>query len=199
MGRAELVRTLVHAAAASDDAGDAGQVLVDARTAVRVERDARSLGYLLNQCARALNGIAKSCREQDIDSENLAEALEGVRLDLAAVSDVNGNLEATSQGKAIFQPGQCASTIQVNTVSPSRAARIRSVRICGDGSGGSQDGDQPDRRDGYAQGDGRAPQLLGDGTQMRDGPACGREVLEGRRRDGGRALCKAQRLRQMQG
>ena len=87
MGRAELVRTLVHAAAASDDAGDVGQVLVDARTAVRVERDARSLGYLLNQCARALNGIAKSCREQDIDSENLAEALEGVRLDLAAVSD----------------------------------------------------------------------------------------------------------------
>jgi IS30 family transposase len=114
-------------------------------------------------------------------------------------SHVNGNLEATSQGKAIFQPEQCASTIQVNTVSPSRAARIRSVRICGDGSGGSQDGDQPDRRDGYAQGDGRAPQLLGDGTQIRDGPAYGREVLEGRRRDGGQALCKAQRLRQIQG
>ena len=112
---------------------------------------------------------------------------------------VNGNLEATSQGKAIFQPGQCASTIQANAASPSRAARIRSVRICGDGSGGSQDGGQPDRRDGYAQGDGRAPQLPGDGTQMRDGPACGREVLEGRRSDGGRALCKAQRLRQMQG
>lgn len=113
--------------------------------------------------------------------------------------DVNGNLEATSQGKATFQPGQCASTIQVNAASPSRAARIRSVRTCGDGSGGSQDGGQPDRRDGYAQGDGRAPQLPGDGTQMRDGPAYGREALEGRRRDGGRALCKAQRLRQIPG
>lgn len=112
---------------------------------------------------------------------------------------VNGNLEATSQGKAIFQPRQCASTIQVDTASPSRAARIRSVRICGDGSGGSQDGGQPDRRDGYAQGDGRAPQLPGDGTQIRDGPACGREVLEGRRRDRGRAPCRAQRLRQIQG
>ena len=125
--------------------------------------------------------------------------LETVTPDRGKEFAVNGNLEATSQGKAIFQPGQCASTIQVNTVSPSRAARIRSVRICGDGYGGSQDGDQPDRRDGYAQGDGRAPQLLGDGTQIRDGPAYGREVLEGRRRDGGRALCKAQRLRQIQG
>ncbi len=75
--------------------------------------------------------------------------------------DVNGNLEAASQGKATFQPGQCASTIQANAASPSRAARIRSVRTCGDGSGGSQDGGQPDRRDGYAQGDGRAPQLQG--------------------------------------
>ena len=109
MGRAELVRTLVHAAAASGDAGDAGdagQVLVDARTAVRVERDARSLGYLLNQCARALNGIAKSCREQDIDSENLAEALEGARLDLAAVSDDMATVRerlATLSGRQILR------------------------------------------------------------------------------------------------
>jgi hypothetical protein len=109
MGRAELVRTLVHAAAASDDAGDAGQVLVDARTAVRLERDARSLGYLLNQCARALNGIAKSCREQDVDSENLAEALEGVRLDLAVASDdvatVREGLAALS-GRQILREGR---------------------------------------------------------------------------------------------
>lgn len=86
MGRAELVRTLVRAAAQSNVC-DAGQVLVDPRTAVRIERDARSLGYLLNQCAHALNGIAKSCREQEVDSASLAEALEGVRWDLAAVSE----------------------------------------------------------------------------------------------------------------
>ncbi|MGI6127455.1 MAG: hypothetical protein ACOYEF_10900, partial [Planifilum sp.] len=86
MGRAELVRTLVRAAAKSDTV-DTGQVLVDPRTAVRIERDARSLGYLLNQCAHALNGIAKSCREQEIDSTSLAEVLEGVRWDLAAVSE----------------------------------------------------------------------------------------------------------------
>ena len=86
MGRAELVRTLVRLAAQSNVC-DAGQVLVDPRTAVRIERDARSLGYLLNQCAHALNGIAKSCREQEVDSASLAEALEGVRWDLAAVSE----------------------------------------------------------------------------------------------------------------
>lgn len=87
MGRAELVRTLVRAAANKSDTVDAGQVLVDPRTAVRIERDARSLGYLLNQCAHALNGIAKSCREQEVDPTALAEALEGVRWDLAAVSE----------------------------------------------------------------------------------------------------------------
>lgn len=87
MGRAELVRTLVRAAAASESAGDVGQVLVDTKTAVRIERDARSLGYLLNQCARALNGIAKSCGEQDVDAASLTEVLEYVRFNLAAVSD----------------------------------------------------------------------------------------------------------------
>lgn len=86
MGRAELVRTLVRTAAQSD-VSDASQVIVDPRTAVRIERDARSLGYLLNQCAHALNGIAKSCREREVDSTSLAEALEGVRWDLAAVSE----------------------------------------------------------------------------------------------------------------
>ena len=86
MGSAELGRTLGRAAAQANVC-DAGQVLVDPRTAVRIERDARSLGYLLNQCAHALNGIAKSCREQEVDSASLAEALEGVRWDLAAVSE----------------------------------------------------------------------------------------------------------------
>lgn len=86
MGRAELVRTLVRTAAQSD-ACDAGQVLVDPRTAVRIERDARSLSHPLNQCAHALNGIAKSCREQEMDPATLAEALEGVRWDFAAVSE----------------------------------------------------------------------------------------------------------------
>jgi hypothetical protein len=166
------------------------------------------LAYATRRATMARNRLHAVLLESDPAFEAAADLSAAWTLDVLAAfggaagiaaAGVNGNLEATSQGKAIFHPGQCASTIQVNTASPSRAARIRSVRICGDGSGGSQDGDQPDRRDGYAQGDGRAPQLLGDGTQIRDGPAYGREVLEGRRRDGGRALCKAQRLRQIQG
>ena len=36
---------------------------------------------------------------------------EGVVFHSADASSVNGNLEATSQGKAIFQPGQCASAV----------------------------------------------------------------------------------------
>jgi hypothetical protein len=55
----------------------------------------RTLGYLLNQCAHALNGIAKSCREQEVDPAALAEALGGVRWDLAAVSDVEVKIDFT--------------------------------------------------------------------------------------------------------
>ena len=95
MGRAELVRTLVHAAAESKGTSDAGQVLVDARTAARLERDVRSLGYLLNQSTHALNGIAKACREQEVDTAGLAEVLDGVRLGLAEVAE-----EARSVGRS---------------------------------------------------------------------------------------------------
>jgi hypothetical protein len=60
--KSELVRTLVFAAASEAAPKDPALVRLDRTTSLQLVRNVRSLGYLLNQCTRALNGRATAAR-----------------------------------------------------------------------------------------------------------------------------------------
>lgn len=82
MNQYKLVNTLPRDTASVDAMGDADLLYVDMRTSLKIERDLNWLGYLLDQCAHAINRIAKACRKQDVYPSSLAESLNAIAIEL---------------------------------------------------------------------------------------------------------------------